>query len=639
MIKRYFLVLKNFLFYFIILMFLELSFSIIMGNISIKQIIHVLLFSTIISVVLSIICNLFSPKFNVVINGIILFLLGLLFSVQCVFYNTFKVYFSLFNLGLSDQALAFFSDMVHSILSNIVYILIFMIPFVFYLPFYKKIDLQQNKLKHYMLYLILLFVFVPTLYFHISINNNKKNDIYDLFHNENSISLNVKKLGVMNSYVLDIYRYIYGFSPKIHSVSIPDSDEMEKVYYYNTLDIDFSKEAYNDSIASINNYMLSDKGTLKNDYTGMFKDYNLVYITAESFSQIAISEELTPTLYKMTHSGFIFENFYTPNVLSTIGGEYQVLTGLYPDSSILSIWREGTNYYPYGLANVFGSLGYRTYAYHNNWYGFQDRHIYMASQGFYNYKGCYNGMENLINCEIWPESDVEMMDATFGEYAYGDSPFLAYFMTVSGHFRYTFDDNMMAYKNRDAVSSLSGLSEGAQAYVATQIELDRALELLVNKLNEVGKLDKTVFVLMADHYPYELDIDSINSLSSYYRDTEIEINHNSLIIWNSEMEDVTVSKVCMGVDVLPTIYNLFGVNYDSRLLMGKDILSSYPGIAVMADRSWVSDYGVYHAWSGEFVPNKEIPEGHIELMHALAGNKLNISYLIMENNYYSYLFQ
>ena len=50
-----------------------------------------------------------------------------------------------------------------------------------------------------------------------------------------------------------------------------------------------------------------------------------------------LSPELTPTLYKLTHSGFVFNNFYVPYYLSTIGGEFQSLTGLYPDSSILSI--------------------------------------------------------------------------------------------------------------------------------------------------------------------------------------------------------------------------------------------------------------------------------------------------------------
>ena len=387
----------------------------------------------------------------------------------------------------------------------------------------------------------------------------------------------------------------------------------------------------------IDNYIQSDKGTLKNEYTGIFEGYNIVYITAESFSEVGIREDLTPTLYKLTHSGFQFENFYTPNNLSTIGGEFQSLTGLYPDYSILSRWRDGVNYFPYGLANIHRGLGYSSFAYHNNFYGFQDRHQYLASQGFTNYLGCFNGLEYRMNCDRWPESDVEMMDVTIPDYLYSETPFLAYYMTVSGHFAYTFDDNSIALQNMDYVNGLD-LSEHAKAYLATQIELDRALERLIYNLEQVGKLDNTVIVLLADHYPYELDFDSINSLSSYYRDGTFGVNHNSLIIWNPSIEDVKISKPCMSDDVLPTVYNLFGISYDSRLFTGRDILSDSFGIAIMFDRSWVTEKGFYHADTGVFDANQEIEEGYVDSVNQLVNARLTISRMIVENDYYRYLF-
>ena len=38
----------------------------------------------------------------------------------------------------------------------------------------------------------------------------------------------------------------------------------------------------------------------------MFAGYNLVLITAESFSPQIVSQEHTPTLYKLCNSGFDF---------------------------------------------------------------------------------------------------------------------------------------------------------------------------------------------------------------------------------------------------------------------------------------------------------------------------------------------
>jgi hypothetical protein len=49
-------------------------------------------------------------------------------------------------------------------------------------------------------------------------------------------------------------------------------------------------------IIAINNFLSTMSPTAKNDYTGIAKGYNLITICAESFSPIAISEEMTPTL-------------------------------------------------------------------------------------------------------------------------------------------------------------------------------------------------------------------------------------------------------------------------------------------------------------------------------------------------------
>ena len=240
-----------------------------------------------------------------------------------------------------------------------------------------------------------------------------------------------------------------------------------------------------------------------------------------------------------------------------------------------------------------------------------------------------------MNCDVWPESDDEMVEVTLNDYMNNDK-FLAYYMTVSGHFAYDFDNNYMALKNEELVQGLDA-TENAKAYVATQIELDRALERLINALKEKNKLDDTVIVLMADHYPYELDYDSINSLSKYYRD-EIEVNHNALIMWNSESESLEITKPCMSTDVIPTLYNLFGIDYDSRLYTGKDILSDSTGIAIMSDYSWVTDKGTYYSATNTFVPKKEVDDNYVSTVNQYINSKLHISKLIIETDYFRYLF-
>ena len=637
---------KKFSLWFVVILYLEIVFAIIMKNkLSFDSLINILIFNIITSSFLSIVINIFKSKINKIVTAITILILCILYITQVVFYDIFKVYFSTTNLGLGDQAFSFMGRMFKALWQNVFSIIILLVPFVLYLFFKKKLKFKHNNKYEYGIFTIILILFVIIFNIKINITKGKTNGLYDLYHNVNEVSLNINKLGVLNSYYLDVKRLILGFEPK--HINYVDEDAIngnnkknkkdEIVYKPNTLNLDFDKSTNNSSITKINNYVKEDSGTKQNEYTGKYKGYNLIYITAESFSEIGVSEEYTPTLYKLTHSGLIFDNYYTPNVLSTIGGEFQSVTGLYPDSSILSKWRSGTNLFPYGLGTIFKAQGYDTHAYHNNSYKFQDRHQYLKSQGFDNFLACYNGLEKRIACGHWPQSDIEMINTTVDDYINSDKPFLAYYMTVSGHFNYTWSGNYIASKNKSLVSNLDK-SEAAKAYVATQIELDKALELLLNKLEEAGKLDNTIIVLLADHYPYELDLNSINSLSSYERDSIVGVNKNNLIIWNNQMEDKHIDKVCMSVDVLPTVYNLFGIEYDSRLYTGRDILSDSLGIAIMRNHSWVTDKGTYYASSGKFEGSNDLPDGYIDNINTLVNNRLNIAKLIISTDYYRYLF-
>ena len=144
-------------------------------------------------------------------------------------------------------------------------------------------------------------------------------------------------------------------------------------------------------------------------------------------------------------------------------------------------------------------------------------------------------------------------------------------------------------------------NEETRGYIATQIELDKALELLIQRLNENNILEDTVIVLQSDHYPYGLGDANVETLVGHPLDS-IELHHTNLILWNSQIKTQTIDKVCMNIDVLPTVYNLFGLDYDSRLFIGKDIFSTTEGLAILKDRSWVTSKGTYYSSTGQFIP-------------------------------------
>ena len=162
------------------------------------------------------------------------------------------------------------------------------------------------------------------------------------------------------------------------------------------------------------------------------------------------------------------------------------------------------------------------------------------------------------------------------------------------------------------------------------------MEVLIQKLSDKEVLDDTVIALVGDHYPYYLSVDEVNEVASYKKDDVVEINHSNFILWNSKMENKVIDKVGSQIDVLPTLYNLFGIDYDSRLIIGKDILSTEEGLAIFGNRSWVSDKGTYYAKSNEFVlkDGEKIEENYVKDMNRKVNNKVAMSGYILTKDYY-----
>ncbi len=617
------------------------------------SLINMLIFILAISLLFNLIVTFFKKeRLNKTIYFTLLVFITIWFSANYVLKSYFGFYLSWHAFNIADQLESFAGKGVIEVLKRLPGILLIFIPLIISIIFHKKLTFKKLSIKVKLIYFSLFLITLGAYFLSLNFNKDESYSPYSLTYEVNDINLHVEKLGIMNNFVIDTYRTIFGFEEKIaineNPIIPPASDEPTleepKVYTYNNLDIDFNtllSNEQNSTIKQIHEYMAHETGTLKNEYTGYFKDKNLILFMAESFNEVAVKKELTPTLYELIHNGFEFTNFYTPTIYSTIGGEFQELTGLYASSlDILSKFRGGKVSFPQGVATQFQKEEYKTYAYHNNTYNFQNRDKYLKSLGFDYYKACQTGLEKLINCNEWPRSDVDMIDTTFDEYINEDK-FMVFYATVSGHSGYTFSSNAMARKHEKEYKAFGyNYSEGPASYLAAQMELDQALELLINKLEASGKLDDTVIALVGDHYPYELSVTEVNEISDFKRDANVTINKSNFILWNNAMSKVTIDKVGSQIDVIPTIYNIFGLDYDSRLFIGKDILSTEPGLAIFSNRSWVSDKGIYYAANGKFVPNEnvEIPENYVKNMNQIVTNKITMSRLIINNNYYSKVF-
>jgi len=626
-----------------LLVYLEIMFRAIVfkENFFSIRLIYLILFSIPTVFFLNLISNIFKEKISKIILGIVSGIIIFYFLVQLIFYKMFSIPFSFSTLGLAGGALTYTDVVFDAIFKNIHYIILFFIPLILYIIFRKRIAFERYNVKQSCLNsAVIIISFLLAMF---SLNVDKK-DLYsanNLYYKIDAQEKNIETFGVLTATKIDIKRVLFGFEEElILGDTIETSNKVEEIEY-NISTIDFNKlieENEDKTLDEIYTYINNAAPTNKNEYTGYFEGKNLIFILAEGFNSIAVNKELTPTLYKLTNSGFIFNNFYSPVFLSTTGGEFQATTGLIPSQTTLNLWKEQSPTISYALGNSFSDNGYNARAFHDWTYTYYSREKTMKTLGYSEYIGIGNGLEKKIDSK-WLPSDLDMIKATTENYI-NDEQYVTYYITVSGHAPYNFGGgNSTALRHKELVENLEYNTE-VKAYLAAQIELDKALEELLEQLENNGTLDDTVIALVGDHYPYVLSMDSINSISKYERDGIVEVNRSNFIIWNSQMEEkIKVDKVGSQIDVLPTLLNLFGIEYDSRLIIGKDILSSQEGIAIFSNRSWVSDYGTYYEATKEFIPKKEkkVEDGYVDKINTEVANKFTMSNLFIKYKIYDLL--
>ena len=542
----------------------------------------------------------------------------LLAEVQLVYHCIFGDFMPVSQIGMGGNVVVNFnSQLLYGIRQNLLKILLLLLPLVVVILCLalRRVQALRFRLrwKQAMASFAVLLALLLTVTGLMYAGRNKTFSVYHTFTNVNtSTDSSYKKIGMLATTAQELRYMLFSGSGSImitpSSLNISDVPRTYSSNSYNVIEsIDFTALADStdsDILKATDEYLSNATPTRKNNYTGLLKDYNLITICAESFCPWFISEELTPTLYKLSHTGILFENYYGTFQSVTTNGEYTMCMGLYPDMSRTktdsSFNVAGTNYLPFCLGNALKGMGYQAWGYHDYIGDFYNRNITHANMG-YTFKAADSGLAMKID---WPSSDLEMMEASVDDYINSGEPFHAYYMTFSGHYQYNWD-NAMSAKNRDAVKDLP-YSEPVKAYIACNLELEYALEYLMQRLEEAGVADKTCIVLTNDHYPYGLTEDEYNELAGQTLDTTFEKYRNSFICYVPGLsENIVVDEYCSTADILPTLLNLFGVDYDSRLLAGTDVLSSGIHVAVLSDKSFLTKTFRYDAGTETVIPADE----------------------------------
>ena len=652
------------------------------------------LFSFSCGVVLFLACGIFKER-NKILAFIFIKLLFLVYSVQLIYFCIFRTPLSLYSITGAGDALRLKDIVISAILKNIAAVILLLVPMMLFIIFHRRFSFFRVKPETAAGVLVFCLISFTVSIACVNMTNKNTLSQYTLYYKTFSPELSVSRLGLLTTMRLDIQRLIFGSGSDHKAAEVfsrPDGQNTGRIQdnragneeegkdgksvgssdssggigmnesnsednsksdrmdigsetgmpkaetspydIYNIMDIDFkalTEGEKNPAILDMHRYFSTLQPTKKNEYTGMFKGDNLIMITAESFAPYALSPELTPTLYEMSKRGFVFNNFYNPVWgVSTTDGEYVACTGLIPKTGTWSMAKSGKNHMPFTMGNQFKKLGYTTKAYHNHTYTYYKRHISHPNMG-YEFKAVGNGL-NIK--ETWPESDLEMIEVTTGEFI-GLQPFHAYYMTISGHMNYNFYGNNIAMKNKQYVEHLP-YSDESKAYIACNLELEFAVRTLIERLEEAGIADKTVIAISADHYPYGLPRECIDELAGHKVENNFELYKSTFILWKKGMDPVVVDKPCSSLDIIPTLSNLFGLEYDSRLLMGSDILSDAPPLVIFSNRSWITERAMYNSITDTavFTDGSGNDSAYIELINSIVADKFLYSEKILDTDYY-----
>ena len=359
----------------------------------------------------------------------------------------------------------------------------------------------------------------------------------------------------------------------------------------------------------------------------------------ESTNNILINEEFFPNVYKLYTEGWAWDNAYSPrNSCSTGNNEMSGMTSLFTINNSCTANNYKRNIYPGAIFNLFNKAGYTTTSFHNYTDQYYARTVYHPNMGSGHFYGVQElGIPYSNVYHEWP-SDVELVEKVLNITKDQDK-FMTWITSVSAHQPYT-QSSELGDKHLDLFKD-TNYNISLKRYMSKLKEFDNAIGALLDGLEAQGKLDDTVIVLYADHYPYGLNTSTINSYFDYDVTKRYEVDRTPFIIYNTKMHAQKYKEYTSYVNIVPTVANLFDLDYDPRLYVGQDLLSeSYENRVVFSDGSWQDEKAFYSASSGRityFEPNTTYTPEEIKNINTIIKNKISMSNLAIKVNYFNYL--
>lgn len=653
---------KNYISFLIPLFIMEILFKILLQmSILDWSTIRIFLGCNIISLLIAFISLFTKEKTNKVISFTVMGIACIYAIMQAGFENYLGVFIS---LGTSSQ-LGAVTEYIRDYFDSFnPWFYMLTIPFLLYIiykvsferkvfsGYFKEANsiFEKREIKKSAYNAVLLFVLSCGLYYttinidfmqnKLQLESNKA-----LFKNPSNPNISVNQFGISIFGILDVKTTI--IKPETdENVEFGEKEPVEITDYSRTIDdtnwINLNENTTNSKYKTLNSYYMSRDITNKNEYTGMFEGKNVIFLMLESVNEIIVNPEYYPNFYKMYSEGWSFKNSYSPrNSCATGNNEMSGMTSLFSIYRTCTANNYKNNLYFQSVFNEFNRAGYKTNSFHNyteQYYFRKTIHKNMGSGGYYDVTDL--GIPYKDEYKEWP-SDILLMEEAMKRID-TTNPFMAWITTVTSHQPY-YMSSEFGDKYLDLFAD-TNYSTSLKRYMSKLKELDLALGRLLELLEEQGVLEDTVIVMFGDHYPYGLSTNDVQSALPYDVISNNEIERTPFVIYNSEMTPQQFTQYTSYMNILPTMANLFNLDYDPRLYMGEDILSpnyinTYKNRVIFADGSWQSDIAFYNATTGKisYFGDKTYTQEEIVTYNKEINNMIKMSNLAITTNYFKYL--
>ena len=572
----------------------------------------------------------FKKKIGKHIYLVIAFIFTLLFLTNNVYYSMTKTFFDFNLIESASEGAPYIIDTIKNC-NPLVYLSLVLIIILIHIG-YKHIPYKTKNNYKLLSYIIILFLLVHTITPYTLGKANKQltwsswrnpRNIYNSF-NDNNKSLKVSG--------------IFEYSVRNFYITFLKTKEEEK-----SEDIEFLDLAFADSQKK------------KNKYTGIFKDKNLIFVQLEGLDTWLMTEEDTKTFTQMKNNAYVFNNHfsYYNGGGSTFNSEFAVNTGfITPLSYTQNAYTFNKNNFPYTMAKLFKNLGYSVNAFHMNKGEYYSRAVNYKNWGYDNYYGLidmfdYNDDTYTLDRELILNEEFNKLmfpeDTKFVDYVIAYSSHLP-FSNTKGVCKLLYDldhsekvDDIANNENKETNDNTK--SETIEREPMTEEECarrqaketDYMMQLILENLKEKNLIDNTIIVVFTDHYLYTIEDKSV--LDKYKETGNNLINKTPFFIWSKNTKKTNINKVTSQLNILPTVLNLFGIEYNPNNYIGTDALDNkYEGIVFFSDYSWYD--GNVYVENGEVTNNKSINNNKLEEKNFYINNITKKNDLALKFNYF-----